>query len=283
MANERLGNIVVTSQIPPELSPFRPDPRTELRPSLISNGGRGKIPFFLAIGITAFKTSDEVNFATESAEDEYHRLHGDNIFGEYMMESGIPYPAMLAAEKMKAAVEILKKDGIVESFITHDACYMLKFDGHEGEEITLHKQKTLKDIERCAKLLYWASNTQNTCLYSVSGVVRYDEFTGDVELYGTETNLGLIQPFDMTALLSQFSQNPHIAMGAYTYQVPSLLVKKKSEIPLTLTKYVDAHTGGNVDIFKPGWQAKPGQSATGQFGTETPENIQLAGIGLIQY
>ncbi|MFH0773386.1 MAG: hypothetical protein V1922_03685 [bacterium] len=291
MTNEALRQIAVTPQIPHELNPFRPSPTTLKRPKFITNGSKGKAPYLQAIGIDICITDGEIKAATDRAEDKYHARHGDSIIGPYMTDKGIPYPLVLASEKMKAAVGVMQKNAdptqvnneCHSSFITHDACYMLRFDGHEGDEITIHKPKTPQDIERIAKLLYWASTTQKAHLYSTAGTVRYDRNTNTTELYSSVADLGIVQSFDMAQLVKNLEKNPEIALGTITYNITGFLVKEKNTIPVTVTRYTGVNPGTDPAIFEPNWEARPGQTATAEFSADTPENIQLAACGLIHY
>lgn len=276
-------SIIVEPSIPRHLNPYRPD-WLGRRPKFITNGSIGKAPHLHAIGIELFASNEELKCATDIAEDTYHKKYGDEMFGPYMSEKGVPYPVVLASEKMKAAIEVMQKDGVNESFFTHDACYMVRFRGQEGKEITIHKPKTPQDVERVARLLYWASNTNNAHLFSISGVARYDELSRTTELYSTEADLGIIQPFDMTLLLDNMRFNPTIALGTFTYNVPKLLVKEKKTIPFTVTKYGNGLNGeGTVPIFDEGWYAIPQETVSTEFAADTPQNVQLAGLGLIQW
>lgn len=282
MSGER-ARIQVEPSIPRHLNPYRPD-WLGRRPKFITNGSIGKAPFLHAIGIELHASTPALKQATDHAEEIYHKQYGDEMFGPYMSEKGVPYPVVLASEKMKAAIEVMQQDGVNESFFTHDACYMLRFKGREGKEITIHKPKSPEDVERVARLLYWASTTNNAHLYSISGVARYDEASRTTELYSTEADLGEVKPFDMAQFVDNLETNPTIALGTFTYRVPGLLVQEKNTIPVTVTKYNDANSGEDVvRIFNEEWTAVPGESATAEFAADTPQNIQLAGLGLIQW
>lgn len=282
MTRERV-QIHIEPNIPRHLNPYRPD-WIGRRPKFITNGSIGKAPFLHAIGIELHASTPALKEATDHAEDIYHKRYGDEMFGPYMSEKGVPYPVVLASEKMKAAIEVMQHDGVNESFFTHDACYMLRFKGREGKEITIHKPKSPEDIERVARLFYWASTTNNAHLYSISGVARYDEASKTTELYSTEADLGEVKPFDMTQFIDNLQTNPTIALGTFTYKVPGLLVREKKSIPVTVTKYNDLKSGEDfVPIFDEEWSVIPGESATTEFAADVPQNIQLAGLGLIQW
>ena len=63
-----------------------------------------------------------------------------------------------------------------------------------------------------------------------------------------------------------------------------MLTQKRDTIPVTVTRFRDGSTGDfSVNIFDPEWTALPIESARAEFAADTPQNIQLAGLGLIQW
>jgi hypothetical protein len=249
---------------------FHPDSSNRI-PAIITNGSKGKGRYAREAGIPVLNMSDELRDATARAEDEFHMRVAEGIIAPAKL-NGIPYPLVVAMEKLEGARRVLAADGNTESFFLHDGAYRLQIPAADVD-VTIHKKKKKGDDERLIELLKIAAQTEST-LSSLVGVARFDEKTQLMEGFTSEAILGQVRPFDIPTVINRLERDTTHAMGMPTNKTTRILVDRPPFIPVICTKYFEGPH--KIERFESATLLRP---ETIMYPTPSNLPYQLAGIG----